>query len=282
MTAIFENLGRQSPLLLAAMGLFPLAAGAYGLTAIKKGGAVMRTLAPALFILAFLAATAVLVLRWIEAGRPPFKTLYESLLLFVWCTALLYIIVERFYRIAWFGFLTSGTIVLTYAYALMKADAEIVNLPAALQSPWFIPHVVVYFIGYAALFFAFLAAIMHLFRPNAVLVLRANAGQTVEVTYAGFMHKVIQLAFVLLTAGLVIGAIWAKSAWGDYWMWDPKESWALVSWLMFVIYLHLYHTKSFSERGAAILTIVGFAGIVFTYLGMHLLPTAEQSNHLYQ
>ena len=282
MSAIMESLAHQNWLFLGAMAAFPIAAGAYGLVSINKGGPWLRTLASVLIVLGFAFATAQIATRWVEAGRPPFKSLYESLLLFVWCTAVLHMAVERFYRISWFGFMSAGFMFLVMGYAVIKTDAEIVNLPAALQSVWFVPHVVVYFFGYAAIFFAFVAAVLHLWQPTTRLQLRKAGGSTAEVTYAGFMHLAILFGFVLLTAGLVIGAIWAKAAWGDYWVWDPKENWALVSWLLFVVYLHLRYTKGFEERNAAILTIVGFAAIVFTYLGMHLLPTAEQSAHVYQ
>jgi len=282
MNAIMESLGQQNWMFLSSFAAFALAAAAYGLVALDKGGRALRLVATGLLVATFFLITALITQRWIEAGRPPFKSLYESLLLFVWCSAVLHIAVERFYRISWFGFMTSGFMFLTCGYAVIKTDAEIVNLPAALQSVWFVPHVVVYFFGYAAIFFAFVAALMHLWRPDQTLQLRRASGGTAEVTYAGFMHLAILFGFVLLTAGLVIGAIWAKVAWGDYWVWDPKENWALVSWLLFVIYLHLRYTKGFEERNAAILTIIGFAAIVFTYLGMHLLPTAEQSAHVYQ
>jgi cytochrome c-type biogenesis protein CcsB len=282
MSAFIESLGQQSFLFLSAFGLFPMAAGSYGLVALKKGGQSLRAVASVLFTVAFIAATALIAIRWVEAGRPPFKTLYESLLLFSWCTALLYVLVERYYRIAWFGFMTAGFIWLVYGYAVLKTDAEIVNLPAALQSIWFIPHVMVYFIGYAALFFAFIAAILYLVRPNTEIKLRTSSGKDASMSFAGFMHRAIQFGFILLTVGLVIGAIWAKAAWGDYWVWDPKENWALVSWLVYAAYLHLRFTRGFSERTGAIITIVGFVAVVFTYLGMNMLPTAEQSAHVYQ
>lgn len=282
MSAIMESLGQQSGFFLGALACFPLSAAAYGLVALDKGGRWLRVLASLLILVGFALITTQITMRWIEAGRPPFKSLFESLLLFVWCTAVLHMAVECFYRISWFGFLSAGFTFLVMVYAVIKTDAEIVNLPAALQSVWFVPHVVVYFFGYAAIFFAGVAAVLHLWQPDKKLQLRKAGGGTAEVTYAGFMHLAILFGFVLLTAGLVIGAIWAKAAWGDYWVWDPKENWALVSWLLFVIYLHLRFTKGFEERNAAILTIIGFAAIVFTYLGMHLLPTAEQSAHVYQ
>lgn len=282
MTVVLESLGQQSALFLAAMAAFPAAAGAYGLVAIDRAGRWLRASASGLMLVGFVLTTILIGLRWVEADRPPFKSLHESLLLFVWCTSLMHLIVERFYRIAWFGLLTGGFLFIVCGYAVVKYDAEIVNLPAALQSVWFVPHVVVYFFGYAAVFFAFIAALLHLWRPDHVLQVTRADGAANELNYAGFMHLAILFGFVLLTAGLVMGSLWAKVAWGDYWVWDPKENWALVSWLVFVVYLHLRYTRQFSDRQAALMTIAGFATIVFTYLGMHLLPTAATSAHVYQ
>ncbi len=282
MIAFFESLTQQSPLFLASLVVYLAMAAAYGLVAIGKGGKGLRIVASLLGLAGFAVTTALIAQRWIEAGRPPFKSLYESLVLFTWCTTVLHLAVERFYRIAWFGFLSAGFLVLVLGYAVLKSDADIVNLPAALQSVWFVPHVVVYFFGYAGVFFAFAAALLHLWKPDAQLHLQIARGGTATVTYAGFMHKTILFAFVLLTVGLVMGSVWAKSAWGDYWVWDPKENWAFVSWLVFVIYLHLRSTKGFTERQGAWLTVAGSAAIAFTYLGMHLLPTAEASAHVYQ
>lgn len=282
MSTFTENLMRQNLWFLSAVLLFAVCSALYGWVAARSSRSGLLKLASILFVGATLAVTAFIGLRWQQADRPPFKSLYESLILFVWCMAVLYAAVERFWRIAWLGAAASVGAVAVLGYAVAKNDAEIINLPAALQSVWFVPHVVVYFFGYAAVFLAFVAALLHLWRPAAVVTLQSAAGGQTTMTFAGFMHKTILLAFILLTAGLVMGSIWAKSAWGDYWVWDPKENWALVSWLVFAVYLHLRLTKGFTERAAAVLTILGFAAIGFTYLGMHLLPTAEQSAHVYQ
>jgi cytochrome c-type biogenesis protein CcsB len=282
MTEFVETLRHQGALFLTTFALLPVVAGAYGLVLANRGGQGARRLASALSLVIWLLCAALVGARWVEAGRPPFKSLYESLLLFSLCLSTIYVVVERFYQVAWFGFITAASLWVVLGYAVLKADPDIGRLPAALQSPWFIPHVTVYFVGYSALFFAFVSAVLHLFKPTAVLTMRQVAGKAVEVTYAGFMHRAIQLGFLMLTLGLVFGAIWAKAAWGDYWGWDPKESWALVSWLIYAAYLHLRYTRGFTDRTGAIITMIGFITIVFTYLGMHLLPTAEQSAHTYQ
>jgi cytochrome c-type biogenesis protein CcsB len=282
MTGFFDTMQAQGPLFMGAAGMFPVAAGAYGVATLKRGGAGMRMAASLLFYVAFALATALMAALWIEADRPPFKSLHESLLLFAWCVALVYIVIERFYRIAWLGAASALFATGLYIYAITKVDIEVVNLPAALQSPWFVPHVVVYFIGYGALFFAFIAAAVYLWKPTAQITLFTPGGEERKMSYGGFMHLAILLGFVMLTGGLLMGALWAKAAWGDYWVWDPKENWALISWLVFLIYLHLRRTRAYTDRVGAWLTVIGFIAIVFTYLGMHLLPNAEQSAHVYQ
>lgn len=279
---ISETLRNQNVYFFASFGLFFLATVVYGIVSLFKGGPLLRRIASYIFYAAFASCTVMIAAHWIEAGRPPFKTMYESLLLFAWCMALVYLIVDRFYRVAWFGAASGGFACLLYVYALYKADIEVGTLPAALQSVWFVPHVVVYFIGYGALFFAVVAAAIHLAKPEATLTLETPGGTAKVMSYAGFMHLAILLGFVMLTAGLLLGAVWAKAAWGDYWSWDPKENWALISWLIFVIYLHVRRTRAYGDRLGAWMTVVGFSAIVFTYLGMKLLPAAASSAHVYQ
>jgi cytochrome c-type biogenesis protein CcsB len=173
------------------------------------------------------------------------------------------------------------------AYAVTKWDAEIVKLPPALQSGWFIPHVVVYFVGYGAAFFATAVAVVQIaagrwqwvrnlvsFRAGTVL-----SGRPLDLEK--ITYDAIKFSFTLLTIGLLFGSVWAKSAWGDYWVWDPKENWSLVTWLIYGAYLHLRRVKGWKGDKGAWLAIAGFAVVMFTYLGMEMLPTAQQSAHVY-
>ena len=173
------------------------------------------------------------------------------------------------------------------AYALAKWDAEIVKLPPALQSPWFVPHVMVYFVGYAAVALAFVLAAIQLLAPRVpavqrLLSLKAGtimSGKPLDVE--AMSYELVRFGFVLLTIGLLVGSVWAKSAWGDFWVWDPKENWSLVTWLVYGGYLHLRRVRGWRGEKGAWLLIFGFAVVMFTYLGMHLLPTAEESAHVY-
>lgn len=262
------------------VGLYLAALLSYIVSVFNRTTAV-RLLTTSVMLLAFGLNTYLIIDRWFEAGRAPFKTLFESLVLFTWCTAFIYLIVERFARLPIMGVLTNIFIIACFAYATTKVDIEIVNLPAALQSPWFIPHVVVYFLGYAGLFIAFVAALISLVKPSQTLVLRNVQGDE-RISYIALMHKSVVFGFILLTAGLLMGAFWAKTAWGDYWVWDPKENWSLISWLVFAIYFHLRRIPDWKGRRSAWVCVVGFAAVIFTYLGMSLLPTVEQSAHVYQ
>ena len=265
----------------------------YGTMAVYGGAAVgyaagwrfptkwLRWVASTLMWIAFAAITAMIVDRWQEAGRPPFKTLYESLLLFVWCSSLIYLLVERRARLPLIGAGAALMLCGTLVYAVMKQDVEVVNLPPALQSPWFVPHVVVYFVGYGALALATLAAIIYLIKPDWRVNVRGLRGDT-TLGYDDLMYGGIVLGYALLTVGLLLGAVWAKEAWGDYWTWDPKENWALVSWLTYGMYLHARRLPELKGRRAAWLAVIGFAMVMFTYLGMHMLPTAAGSEHVYQ
>jgi len=223
-----------------------------------------------------------LVLRWIEANQPPFKTLFESLVLLAACIAIVYLFVELVYRARILGLPAAAGCALTMLYALLRQDKEVVNLPPALQSGWFIPHVVIYFFGYASLFVAFSASFVYLLRPKPIRLRRPDLIAGEHIDLESLLDGAVRFGFALLTTGLLMGAVWAKSAWGDYWTWDPKETWSLVTWLLFAAYLHLHYLGGWRGRRLAILVLVGFAAVMFTYLGMHLLPTAEQSVHVYQ
>ena len=234
--------------------------------------------------LAMVAALALnlslLLFRWVEAGRPPFKSLYESLVFLAFCTAAVYLVMERVYGSRVFGAMAALGSLGAMVFAVAKWDAEIVKLPPALQSGWFIPHVVVYFVAYGALFFATAVAIVQLVKPTLTL----NAGTILRGSHAldDVSYDAIRIGFILLTIGLLIGSVWARTAWGDYWVWDPKESWSLVTWLVYAVYLHLRHVRGWRGSRASAIAIAGFAIVLFTYLGMAALPTAAESDHVYQ
>src|SRR5512140_3573408 len=212
----------------------------------------------------------------------------ESLVFFAFTTTFVYLAFERLYKTRVFGALAMFLSLAMLGYALGKWDAEIVKLPPALQSAWFVPHVVVYFVGYAAVAIAFALAVVQLLAPRVSLVAKLltlkagtiTSGKPLDLELMSY--ELVRFGFVLLTIGLLVGSIWAKSAWGDYWVWDPKENWSLVTWLVYGGYLHLRRVRGWRGEKGAWLLVVGFAVVMFTYLCMNMLPTAEESAHVYQ
>jgi cytochrome c-type biogenesis protein CcsB len=271
----------EHALLAISLGLYGLAALAYA--ALWIGAArPLRRVPVAILVAALALEVVVLAGRWVEAGRPPFKTLYESLVLLAGCIAIVYVVVEAGYRLRILGLPAALAAAASLGYALVRADVEIATLPAALQSGWFIPHVVVYFFGYASLVVAAGAAAIYLVHPGPIAHSHETMLGSGAVDLFAWMHGAVRFGFVLLTIGLFIGGLWAKQAWGDYWTWDPKESWALVTWLVYAAYLHLYHVAPRRGRTLAIVVLVGMAAVLVTYLGVNALPTTEGSLHAYQ
>lgn len=217
----------------------------------------------------------VLAAGWIEAGRPPFKTLYETLLLAPACVWAVTLVLLGLYRL-WVLVPCSAAIgAACLLHAVLKPDVEISRLPPALQSIWFVPHVVTYFAAYAGLFASFALALLAVGWPSW----RSEGS---GLGFEDYAHRAASFGIAALTLGLGMGAIWGKEAWGDYWTWDPKENWALVSWLSYLVYLHLRRVRSWQGRPAMILLALSFLAVVFTYLGMNLLPGAGGSLHVYQ
>jgi cytochrome c-type biogenesis protein CcsB len=253
----------------------------------KSTKPLVGQLATALMYLAVILNASLIVGRWIEADRAPFKSLFESLVFFSFTMGVVYVVMERLYRTRVFGAIAALMSLGCLVYALGKWDAEIVKLPPALQSAWFVPHVVVYFIGYGAVAFATAVAAVQLvahYSPFVQRLLSLKAGTVLSgdaLDLEKITYDSIRFGFVLLTLGLLVGSVWAKSAWGDFWVWDPKENWSLVTWLVYAAYLHLRKVKGWRGDAAAWLTIAGMAVVMFTYLGMGMLPTAEESAHVY-
>jgi cytochrome c-type biogenesis protein CcsB len=140
-------------------------------------------------------------------------------------------------------------------------------------------HVVVYFTAYAALGISFIAWVGYL------VTTRKSSQETSENDRSELMesigHQTIVVAFPLLTLGLITGAVWAERAWGRYWGWDPKETWALITWIVYAFYLHMRYIKGWRGRRMAWIAAVGFAVAMFTFLGLKYLPVSEQSVHIY-
>lgn len=272
----------QGYVLVAVMtGLYAAAllVSAPGLIA-KKRGLVRAGFG--LMIAAFALNTWAIAGRWLASGRPPFQTLYETMVFYPWCVAVITFALIGLHRLWLLIPFSAGVSAAGLGYALYRPDVEIIALPPALQSGWFVPHVATYFVAYAGLFASFVLAAASLGEPYWRKRLGTAREKAAGLSLNRAAHQAAVFGIAALTLGLVMGAVWGKVAWGDYWSWDAKENWALITWLAYMIYLHLGFMKEWRERRAMWALVAAFAAVVFTYLGMSLLPTASGSLHTYQ
>ena len=192
--------------------------------------------------------------------RLPLSNGYEFVLSFVFITALLYLLYERFSRIYTAGAAVMLINVLLMAAIMLLMPQQIGQagpLMPALKSPWLTVHVLTAIAAYSA--FALVSGL-------AVVKLRAN-----EPSEDTDIYKITSFGFVMLTLSIVLGAIWAEQVWGSYWTWDPKETWALVTWIIYAIYLHLHRQRGWRGNKARILLIAGFILVLFTFFGVNFL-----------
>ena len=244
---------------------------------------ILRKGAVAIFVAAFLLNTVLVVNRWLEAGHAPFSNLYESLVFYAWSVGFAYLILEYLYGMRIVGALSAVLIMLLLLYA-STTDETIRPLMPALQSNWLTIHVVTYFIGYGALGISFITALLFL---GGWLRSGKNPGET-TLGFEKLSYKIVAFGFPFLTLGLVTGAVWANKAWGTYWSWDPKETWSLITWLIYLGYLHmpLVLPRMNIDRAKIPLIqssclVMAFLAVIFTYLGLAYLPSASDSEHIY-
>jgi len=264
---------------------------------------VMRWIAFGTLSVAFILNTTLVLQRWFEANHAPMSDKYESYIFFAWSIALVYLIMElvtifiaRVHesRLGIIGALQSALSGWMLLEAI-KTDSAIKELPPALQSNWLVIHVINYFISYSAMSISFSAAIVYLIyraiyrgRAQEIVMSGTDSQLRRDVTFDKLAYISVTIGFPFLTVGLITGAIWAKGAWGTYWGWDPKETWSLISWLFYLAYLHLPMIlpktkikKTFAPILLSIVLLVAFPIILFTFMGMHKLPTASSSDHIY-
>ena len=150
---------------------------------------------------------------------------------------------------------------------LLKPEIHDQSLMPALQSIWFIPHVTVYMFSYSVLGCAFIIALCGLVHHKEEYLVTAD-----NLVYSG-------VAF--LSIGMLLGSLWAKEAWGNYWSWDPKETWAVVTWMGYLLYIHLRLRRKFRKRMLYVILIFSFLALQMCWYGVNYLPSAQQSVHLY-
>ncbi len=227
-----------------------------------------------LAILAAVLHLAVIVQRWVVSGQPPMVQLYDLILMYSWLIVVVALVLSVRFSVTWLRSLGAAVGALALA-GTSFIDSNVKPLVPALQSNWLTVHVITSFVSYAGLTVSFTLA-------GAFLAKQARQGasdssrETAE-RYESLVYKCVLFSFPLLTVAIVTGAVWAKSAWGTYWSWDPKEVWSLITWLIYAIYLHVRLRPNWRGKRAIILNMVGFAAMLFTWFGVNYLISGLHS-----
>ena len=254
----------------AMAGYFAAMACSFLFVAIKK-----ETPARISFVLqcvSLILHTTALVLRGLQAGRVPMTNQYEFAACFAWALCLVCIVFIRKYRFRALGVFTMPVVFLVMGYAAMQSR-DIKPLMPALQSGWLVFHVSTAIISYGAFGVSAALGSMYLLRGK----MKKDGFMDQHIPAEGKLdliaYRSVCLGLLFLTFTIITGAIWAERAWGSYWSWDPKETWSLVTWIIYAAYLHLRLRKGWKGKAAAVFAVTGFICVIFTYIGVNtLLP----------
>nr|YP_009469852.1 cytochrome c heme attachment protein [Fritillaria yuminensis]AVF91575.1 cytochrome c heme attachment protein [Fritillaria yuminensis] len=261
-------------------------------------------------IATFLSITGLLVIRWIYSGHSPLSNLYESLIFLSWSFSIIHMIPKIRNNQNYLSVITAPSAIFTQGFATSGLSTEMHQsaiLVPALQSQWLMMHVSMMLLSYAALLCGSLLSVALLvvtFRKNIDMFFKSKnlvikSFIVGEVEYLNdkrsvfkntsfisfrnyykyqltqrldyWSYRVISLGFTFLTIGILSGAVWANEAWGSYWNWDPKETWAFITWIIFAIYSHTRTNKSLQDTHSALAASIGFLIIWICYFGINLL-----------
>nr|YP_009668865.1 cytochrome c biogenesis protein [Callisthene erythroclada]QCW93864.1 cytochrome c biogenesis protein [Callisthene erythroclada] len=264
----------------------------------------------------FFCITALLVTRWIYSRHFPLSDFYESLIFLSWSFAIIHILPFKKHKTD-LSAITAPSTIFTQSFAtsgLLTQIRQSKILVPALQSQWLMMHVSMMILSYAALLCGSLLSVallvitlrksIRIFSKNKKFfnesfsfgeIQYMNERSNVFLLNTSFLYcrnyyrgqliqqldqwsyRIISLGFIFLTIGILSGAVWANEAWGSYWNWDPKETWAFITWTLFAIYLHTRTNKNWESVNCAIVASMGFFIIWICYLGVNLLGTGLHS-----
>ena len=249
-----------------------------------------------------------LVIRWWQSSHFPISNLYESLCFLAWASTLVQLLIERSWSTPFISAFSIPFSLLTISFASFALPEQL-RLPAplvpALRSSWLVMHVSVIMCSYAALIIGSLLSlgVLIIDRGNELQIRSSSVGvggfrnlssetniyskipsnfiQSIEISKTeqldSFSYRTITFGFMLLTIGLISGAVWANEAWGSWWSWDPKETWALICWLFYAAYLHVRLVKGWQGKRPALLAVAGLFVITICYIGVNLLGVGLHS-----
>jgi cytochrome c-type biogenesis protein CcsB len=225
-----------------------------------------------------------MMVRWYESyligpdvGHIPVSNLYEVFILFALITALFYLYYEQRYATRQLGpfvlLVISASVAFLLWYTVSRDAAQIQPLVPALQSWWMKIHVPANFIGYGTFALAAMVGTAYLLKSHGILADRLPALEVLD----DVMYKSISVGFAFFTVATILGALWAAEAWGSYWSWDPKETWALIVWLNYATWLHMRLISGLRGRMAAWWAVVGLLVTTFAFLGVNMFLSGLHS-----
>lgn len=208
---------------------------------------------------------AFILWMWIALERPPMRTMGETRLWYSFFMPVAGIIVYSRWRYKWILSFSTLMAIVFICVNLFKPEIHSKAIMPALQSPWFAPHVIVYMFSYALLGAATVMALYMLFIRGSKTTL-----QEVNIT-----DNLVYVGLCFLTFGMLFGALWAKEAWGTYWAWDPKETWAAITWLCYLVYIHFRKARPKEWETACVVLLVAFVCLQICWWGINYLPSAR-------
>ncbi|HUH66976.1 MAG TPA: c-type cytochrome biogenesis protein CcsB [Syntrophales bacterium] len=220
-----------------------------------------------------------MILRWWESyrmgyGHAPLSNLYESLVFAAWAIMFIYLVMEYRTKERALGVFPALFAFLAMAYASFSTgmNSKIQPLLPALKSNWLIAHVVTCFIGYAAFAVSFGISILYIAKESKQGTVDGSNSLLPDLRRLDELnYQMVLFGFLWLSLGIITGSVWADLAWGAYWSWDPKETWSLITWLIYAALLHARAMKGWRGGRVAWLSVIGFGCVLFTYFGVNFL-----------
>lgn len=220
--------------------------------------------------LGFAANTFVVVNNWMANGYVPFVSMYQVLTFLAFAFLPIFAYIAYMYKGGWMAkyFCIASAICMTgVGFMSAKGGVDLIwHFPPALQSVWFVPHILCYMISYSLCTVAFILAVISFFDRKNLARLDGGA------------YNLVCTAFPFMTGGMFLGAIWADAVWGNFWSWDVKENWALVTWLLYMLYLHFRRHESL-RKWSKLFLVLGFVAVVFTMLFVNVIGSGSQHSY---
>lgn len=239
-------------------------------------------IALSLMWLATVFLAVAVVTRGVSAGRAPWGNMYEFSCASALAVALVYLGISTRRDVRWLGVLVTGAVLLTLGLAVTVLYVESAQLVPALKSWWLVIHVSAAIICGGAFTVAAFLTVLYLCLPRDSegggrvrrwLAARVPSAERLDT----LSYRILMFAFPLWTFAVIAGAIWAESAWGRYWGWDPKETWAFITWVVYAAYLHARATAGWRGRKAAAISLAGYLTFIFNYFVINLFASGLHS-----